>query len=604
MCGIFGGFSFEKSSFSGEIPGMMANSIWHRGPDNTGYWNNEEALLGNCRLSIIDLSTDGNQPFYSEKKDIVLVQNGEIYNYLELRDLLIREGVSFRSDSDTEVLLHAYSIWGPDFVRRLNGMFSIAIYDCRDSASVLRLYRDRLGVKPLYYSVDGGHLWFGSEIKALLAVGVKAEPNFSALKNYFALNYIPPPLTAFANIYHLKPGHYAEISGGAVKFNQYWDCNDIGLNADITFAEAKSGILTILDDAVRIRLRSDAPFGAFLSGGLDSSSVVGLMSLYKESPTRTFSIGFEDPKYDETFYAKLASQRFGTYHSTRLMSENALDIWSRFIWHCDQPHGDISFIPTYQVSELASQEVKMVLTGDGGDELFAGYDKYASFFSGECDKSDPQWFRDYARFTGLIETDLTKRLFKGELKESFEEGDPYSPITESMRRFSQDDHINRALYADTINLLPGNNLVKPDRMAMAHSLEVRSPFLDYRLVEYAFSLPGSMKLKGVETKYIYKMAVQDLLGETLTWRKKQMFTVPVGDWFRGHLADFCAIVLLDQRTLSRGLYVESVMREIIEDHTSARKNYTRQLRALISLEIWFRLFIDKDMSTLEAITSK
>ncbi|ABI46358.1 asparagine synthase (glutamine-hydrolyzing) [Synechococcus sp. CC9311] len=604
MCGIFGGFSFEASAFSGELPVMMAKSILHRGPDNTGYWSNEEALLGNCRLSIIDLSKNGNQPFYSKNKDIVVVQNGEIYNYIELRDLLIGEGACFQSDSDTEVVLHAYAIWGPDFVSRLNGMFSIAIYDSRVSTAVLRLYRDRLGVKPLYYCIDGGCLWFGSEIKAILAAGVKANPNYNALRSYFALNYIPPPQTAFANIYHLQPGHSAAITKSGVKLNRYWDCNDIGLNEDITTAEAKSGIITLLDDAVRIRLRSDAPFGAFLSGGLDSSSVVGLMSLYKESPTKTFSIGFEDARYDETSYAEMASKRFGTYHSTKIMSENALDIWSKFIWHCDQPHGDISFIPTYQVSENASQEVKMVLTGDGGDELFAGYDKYASFFSGECDRSHPRWFSDYAQFTGLIEADMAKRLFKGEIKASFEENDPYAPITESMLRFGQDDHINKVLYADTVNLLPGNNLVKPDRMAMAHSLEVRSPFLDYRLVEYAFSLPGKMKLKGTETKYIYKMAVEELLGETLTWRKKQMFTVPVGDWFRGHLADFCSRILLDNRSLSRGLYAESVLREVIEDHTSARKNYTRLLRALISLEIWFRLFIDQDMSNLELITSK
>lgn len=601
MCGIFGGYSFRAQDFDSAVLEEMAGSIWHRGPDARGVWNNERAAVGNCRLSIIDLSERSDQPLFSEDGQIVLVQNGEIYNFLELRESLLREGARFSTSGDTEVLLRAYETWGPGFVTRLNGMFAIAVYDGRDEGGTLRLYRDRLGVKPLYLSGDpeSGRLWFGSEIKALLATGIERSPDLDAIAQYLALNYIPPDQTAFEGIRHLPPAHWAEITPAGIRLTRYWDLSAVAVERDMSEAEAKSGLLALLDDATRIRMRADAPFGAFLSGGLDSSSVVGFMSMYQTDPVRTFSIGFDDPRFDESDHARAAARRFGTLHERRVTEYEAAELWPKFIWHVDQPHGDVSFIPMYQVSALASRDVKMVLTGDGGDELFAGYEKYARFFASGTADLPEGWQDDFARQSGLLLDDEPEQLLSGELAAAFRETNPYRALLKEMQRAPGGDPINQVLHAETAILLPGNNLVKPDRMAMANSLEVRSPFLDYRMAEFAFSVPGAMKLQGQETKAIYKLAVRDLLGDALTWRKKQMFTVPIGEWFRQSLAGYCRELLLDGRLESRGLVESRKLSEMLEAHIHGTHNYTRQIRALISLEIWFRLFIDQDPVWLE-----
>jgi asparagine synthase (glutamine-hydrolysing) len=346
-------------------------------------------------------------------------------------------------------------------------------------------------------------------------------------------------------------------------------------------------------------MRADAPFGAFLSGGLDSSSVVGVMSLYQTEPVRTFSIGFDDARFDETEHALAAAKRFGTLHEKGTMLAEASDLWAKFIWHVDQPHGDVSFIPMFQVSELASRDVKMVLTGDGGDELFAGYEKYATFFSGGVETLTEGWQDRYARESGLLRGNQSELLLTGSLAEAFHQADPFRRLSDEIKRVPGQDPINQVLFAETAMLLPGNNLVKPDRMAMANSVEARSPFLDYRMAEFAFRVPGALKLKNGETKAIYKLAVQDLLGDDLTWRKKQMFTVPIGEWFRQKLAGFCRELLLDGRFGARGIFDEQAVSDMLEAHIRGTENFTRQLRALISLEIWFRLFIDQDSDWLE-----
>ena len=351
-------------------------------------------------------------------------------------------------------------------------------------------------------------------------------------------------------------------------------------------------------------MRSDAQFGAFLSGGLDSSSVVGFMSLYQKTPVRTYSIGFRNSGYDETYFARLASQRFGTLHEVNYMEPDLAALWPRFIWHVDQPHGDVSFMPMDQVSAVASRDVKMVLTGDGGDELFAGYEKYADFFSeGRVDHLETGWEDRFVRSSGLLQADEGQRLLIGPLKSAFGDLDPYHALAGPVRLADGQDPINRVLFAETTVLLPGNHLVKPDRMAMANSLEVRSPFLDYRMAEFAFQMPGALKLTGGETKSIYKKAVQPLLGSELTYRKKQMFTVPVGDWFRTSLAGYCRDMLLDGRLGARGIVDPAFVAEMLAAHLSGTANYTRQLRALISLELWFRLFIDQD-DALRAIAQQ
>ncbi|MFU1477799.1 asparagine synthase (glutamine-hydrolyzing) [Roseovarius sp. C7] len=380
MCGIFGAFEAGGLHLSDAVLNDMAKSILHRGPDHIGLFREGACALGNCRLSIIDLTAAANQPQFSDDGQIVVVQNGEIYNYLELRDELIAAGYQFATTGDTEVLLRAFEAWGPRFVERLNGMFAIAIYD--RSSDILYLFRDRLGVKPLYLYQDGdGRLLFASEIKALLSAGIQPVPDMGAIAQYLALNYIPQPKTVLAGVSHLPPGHMATIDvHSGLKVERYWDLAAVQSNAEMTEAEAKSGLLTLLDDATRIRMRSDAEYGAFLSGGLDSTSVVGFMSLYRPEGLRSFSIGFDDPRFDEFSFAHLAAERFGTIYQTQIMPMETTNRWARFIWHCDQPHGDVSFIPMDQVSALAARDVRMVLTGDGGDELFAGYEKYLSIF--------------------------------------------------------------------------------------------------------------------------------------------------------------------------------------------------------------------------------
>lgn len=595
MCGIFGNFCFTGANVSRATLMEMADAMRHRGPDAVGVDVDTHAALGNVRLSILDLSEASNQPMLSEDARIALVQNGEIYNFVELRDELRRHGYRFRTTGDTEVLLRAYEQWGPDFVSRLNGMFAIAVHDRRDGR--LWLFRDRLGVKPLFWfgGTGAGRFWFASEIKALLAAGVPAEPDMDALAQYLALNYVPAPQTAFRNIRHLPPGHLAEVTSGGVDIRPWWDLSEVTPEPEMTAAEAKAGLLALLDDATRLRMRSDAEFGAFLSGGLDSASVVGLMSLYQTAPVRSFSIGFEDPKFDETHFAQLASSRFGTLHRMEIMDVDATALWPRFIWHVEQPHGDVSFMPTDQVAAVASHDVKMVLTGDGGDELFAGYGKYADFFpGGRTEHLGQDWEDAYVRESGLLQHHESDDLLSGELAEAFRAADPYRALSRNIRRAPGQDPINRVLFAETVTLLPGNNLVKPDRMAMANSLEVRSPFLDYRLVEFAFRVPGALKLAHGETKAIYKAAVRDLLGEELTRRRKQMFTVPVGDWFRESLAQYCRSLLLDGRMGARGLIQEQTVSDMLQAHIAGHANHTRKLRALISLEIWFRIFIDQD----------
>ncbi|QHQ36701.1 asparagine synthase (glutamine-hydrolyzing) [Algicella marina] len=597
MCGIFGAIVAEGRKIAPARFEAMQTCLRHRGPDARGFDTDGRTTLGNVRLSIIDLSDASDQPLISEDGKVAVVQNGEIYNYIELREELRAEGAVFRTTGDTEVILHAFRHWGPDFVTRLNGMFAIAVHD--RATGTTYLYRDRLGVKPLYLAKTEDGIFFASEIKALLAAGLPRQANLDALAQFFALNYIPAPHTAFAGIVHLMPGHMAAI-GETMEIRRYWSLSGIRPDPKMTEAEAEAGLRRLLDDATRIRLRSDAPFGAFLSGGLDSTSVVASMRDHIEGEIRTYSIGFTDARFDETKWAEAAAKLFETQHVAKIVEQDITRLWPRFIYHCDQPHGDVSFMPTDQVSQLAVQDVKMVLTGDGGDELFAGYEKYLGIFpEGSAEELTAGWEDGYARASGLLHGDQSARLLTGGLFDAFHDSDPYRQLADAMRAYPMQDPINRVLLGDTTVLLPGNNLVKPDRMAMANSLEVRSPFLDYRMAEFAFTVPGWMKLKGGETKAVYKSAMVQRLGRDLTYRRKQMFTVPIGEWFKDTLTEYCRDMLLDGRLAARGLFDAAVVEEMLEAHVAGRENLTRQLRALISIEIWFRLFIDEDEDMLE-----
>jgi len=584
MCGIFGYFDREGRSLTAGILNEMAGAIRHRGPDGQGVFSGAGLALGNQRLSIIDVE-GGTQPFLSDNGDIVVVQNGEIFNHIELAAELAGTRYACRTHSDTEVLLRLYERDGIDFVSSLNGMFAIAIYDRR--LDCLYLVRDRIGVKPLYLHEDGRRAVFSSEIKSILQATGSLPMNDEALHHYLTYNYVPRPFTMFAGVSHVLPGHWMRIDRAGTTSHRWWDLSSIQPVEQSESAWIEE-LNATLDDAVRIRLRADVPFGAFLSGGVDSSTIVGLMSRHMSNPVQTFSIGFDDPRYDETAFAQQASDLFGTRHLSQRVAPNMLDLWPMATYHCDQPHGDISFLPTYKVSEMAAKHVKMVLTGDGGDELFAGYDKYRDFFATDVAAMDDAAFRRaYYRNISLFQDEQKARLYKNP---AASRPNSFGLISELFDKVPHWDRINQALYIDMELLLSGNNLVKPDRMGMAVSLEARTPFLDYRMMELAFRMPGDMKLRNGETKYLLKKAVAPMIGHDLAYRQKQMFTVPVGSWFRDELREYCR-EMLGENSFGRrnGLFSDEVS-VLVENHIQGSHNNTREIRALIALEHWARAF--------------
>ncbi|MFV1873084.1 MAG: asparagine synthase (glutamine-hydrolyzing) [Oleiphilus sp.] len=593
MCGIFGYFDQQGKSVASHVLKEMGDVINHRGPDGQGIYNDDELAigLGNQRLAILDLE-HGEQPFYSYKEDIVVVQNGEIFNHVELAQELKLDGFPCKTHCDTEVILRLYERDGIQGISCLNGMFAIAIYDKNKDS--LYLIRDRVGEKPLYFSRLNDRIIFGSEIKSILKLTGKPSLDFKALQKYLAFNYVPMPDTMFNGVKHVKPGSYLEINRNECIEHKWWNLSNANVE-NKSETEWITHFNSVLDDAVDIRLRSDVPFGAFLSGGVDSSSVVGLMSKHMKTPVKTYCIGFDDPKYDESPFAREAAERFNTDHTQEIVEPNLLSYWPLATYHSDQPHGDVSFLPTYCVAKLASKDVKMVLTGDGADELFAGYDKYKNFFTNQsaCLESDIEFSEAYSKNIALFaHEDIKALLSEKSRNEVSEENICLQMVKELISEVPQMDRINQALYIDTQLLLSGNNLVKPDRMGMAVSIENRAPFLDYRMIELAFSIPGKLKLNNGETKYIYKKAVSKLIGERLAYRKKQMFTVPVGEWFKDKLKPLCEDLLLSERTKKREIFNYDQVRKLLLDHCDETQNNTREIRALMAFEYWCREFLD------------
>jgi len=596
MCGIFGYFDLNNKRLHQDEIELMGSLINHRGPDGTGIFSDKEQSisLGNNRLAIIDVK-NGNQPFYSDNKEIVVVQNGEIFNFLELREELINKGLKFDTKSDTEVILRLYELYGVSELRKLNGMFSISIFDKRKKA--LYLIRDRIGEKPLYYNFQDNRLIFASEIKSILSIVKSREVDLESLNQYLTFNYVPPPRTMFKDIKQVMPGSYIRIDENNFSEVKWWELSEIN-SEQKKEKELKDSIYATLEDAVKIRLRSDVPFGAFLSGGIDSSSVVGLMSKNLNDPVKTFCIGFNENNFDESLFAKQAAERFHTDHYLEKVSPNLLDLWEETIYHCDQPHGDVSFMPTLRVAQLASKKVKVVLTGDGGDELFAGYDKYLNFFEKYGNGlSDIDFYSKYFENITLFNNELREELYSKATKSKINHQESENIMSTLLDKSKHFDQINKALYIDTMLLLPGNNLIKPDRMGMAVSIENRSPFLDFNMVELAFSIPGNLKLNNGESKLILKRTFESLIGKKLTYRKKQMFTVPIGNWLKTDLKDFCYDLLLSPKSRKRNLFNYIFIEKMIDKHMSGEKNYTREIRALMALELWFRVFkVDCEIS--------
>lgn len=585
MCGIFGYYHRDGRSLDADALAAMGEAIRHRGPDDRGVYATKGMAIGNQRLSIIDLQ-GGHQPFVSDDGQIIVVQNGEIFNHIELAQDLARAGHPCRTHSDTEVLLRLYESEGMGFLHKLNGMFAFAIIDNREQA--LYIVRDRIGVKPLYVHDDSRQLTFASEIKSILKAGMpKPAMDKEALHHYLSFNYVPAPYTLYEGIKHLMPGHVMKVTSDGSKTWRWWNLADVQPVHGRTEADWIEEFNAIIDDAVRLRLRCDVPFGAFLSGGVDSSTVVGLMARHMTEPVKTFCIGFHDPRYDESGFAQAAADRFGTEHTMERVDTDMLDLWSMATYHCDQPHGDVSFLPTYRVSELAVRDVKVVLTGDGADELFAGYDKYKDFFAQPdiAALDDNTFQRRYFDSISLFSVEGKRNLYGAEMRAGAGRLDSFDVAKPWFGAVPHQDRINQALFLDMQLLLSGNNLVKPDRMGMAVSLEARTPFLDYRMMEFAFRMPGDLKLRGDETKYIYKKAVAGLIGDDLAYRKKQMFTVPVGDWFRREKVAYCEQSFAILQGLDGLIDVAQANRMLLE-HIAGTRNQTREIRALVSLSHW------------------
>lgn len=597
MCGIFGYWNPRREALADATLAAMGEALRHRGPDDAGLHHDRArgVAVGNRRLSIIDLA-GGHQPFVSDDGRIAVVQNGEIFNHVELAAELRAKGVALRTHSDTEVILRLYEREGMACLQRLNGMFAIAIDDAREDA--LYLARDRIGVKPLYVMQAGETTLFASEIKAFWPYPSAKRSvdaiDIEAVHHYLSFNYIPAPWTIWRSVRHVMPGTWQRFGrDGRVHTERWWRLADQA-EAPQSFEAWAEECLSLLDDATRIRLRADVPFGAFLSGGVDSSTIVGLMARHVKEPVKTFCIGFEDPRYDESAFAAEAARRFGCDHTSEVAELNMLQRWPQVLAALDQPHGDASFMPTLRVSELAARHVKVVLTGDGGDELFAGYDKYAAFFARPGALALPQaaFERAYFDSISLFSPAAKAALYRPALRAQLQGLDSFEAAAQAWFAESRHfDRINQALYLDMQLLLSGNNLVKPDRMGMAVSIEARTPFLDWRVMEFAFRTPGAAKLApDGDKKHWLKRAVAPLIGEDLAHRKKQMFTVPIGDWFRAELHGWLRDTLTGSALLAEWFEPEAIT-QLLDRHRSGEANFTRELRALAALAVWERMGI-------------
>ncbi len=630
MCGIAGFVANGETPPVAErtvVLDRMCRSLVHRGPDDQGMMVEGPVSLGMRRLSIIDL-VGGHQPISGEDGTVTIVFNGEIYNFRDLQRQLETRGHTFRTRSDTEAIVHLYEEYGASCVDHLNGMFAFAIWDDRNRK--LFIARDRTGEKPLYYTVTPtGAFVFGSEIKALLEhPDVERETNLDALDAYFTLGYVPDPLSIFRDIHKLPPGHHLTFADGRVSVQQYWD---------FTFEPASSRreedyldeLRALLDEAVRLRLISDVPLGAFLSGGIDSSTVVGLMARHMDQPVKTFSIGFHEDSYNELKYARLTAKKFGTDHHEFFVTPDIWEIVEELAWHFDEPFADSSAIPTYMVSKLAREHVTVVLSGDGGDELFAGYTRYLVEQQRSGFANLPAFMRkgimqplsrrlphgargrNYLHNISLdpldryldsvsIFTGLNKQLLYSEDFRRRLGGDGFiaARFRDYGMKVKTGEPLDRLLYIDSKTYLPGDILTKVDRMSMAGSLEARVPLLDHKVIDFVTRIPASMKLTGHETKHLFKRAIKDLVPEEILNRPKQGFGVPIQEWINQQLRDRLRDTLREPRTRQRGYVEPAYLDVLLDEHERGRRDHSMALWALLMLELWHRQFVDSPRASL------
>jgi asparagine synthase (glutamine-hydrolysing) len=628
MCGICGlARTPDGAPFGPELLGRMVRTIVHRGPDDEGIYTDGKVGLGNRRLSIIDVE-GGHQPLSNEDGTIWIAYNGEAYNFAEVRDELLGRGHAFRTRSDTETLVHAYEEWGLDFIHRFRGMFAFALWDKRTDR--LLLFRDRIGVKPLYYTrLPDQTLVFGSELKTILAhPGVRREVEPRALDLYLTLEYVPAPYAMFKDIFKLPAGHYLVYENGRITIHKYWDIAPPegagGKTAGPLSLEAtRDELYSLLKESVKLRLVSDVPLGAFLSGGIDSSTIVGLMRELGANPLRTFSIGFKDQTYNELAYARRIAERFETAHEELILEPQALELTEKLVRHLDEPLGDFSIFPTYLVSQMARRHVTVALSGDGGDELFAGYEHYqaqkmarwpgvaaaARLLGAAANRLRPSEKKKGAwnklrRFSqGLAHGAghrhlrwmmfLTERMKRGLYTAGFQEalggvgplreGAPFAGYFAAANGF---DRTTGEQFLDLKAYLVDDIMVKVDRMSMAVSLEAREPLLDHKLAEFAFRLPGRLKLRGLATKWIFKTTAERLLPKDNIYRKKEGFSIPIKQWLKVELKDLIRDTLSERRIREAGFFEYAPVEQMMNAHLAGKENYSHQLWALLVFEIW------------------
>jgi asparagine synthase (glutamine-hydrolysing) len=626
VCGIVGIVRSDGKAVDQALVERMCAAIRHRGPDDDGFYFEIPAGLGMRRLSIIDLKS-GKQPIHNQDGTAWIVFNGEIYNYLELRKNLEKLGHSFYTNSDTEAIIHAYERYGADCPKYLRGMFAFAIWDSRTQE--LFLARDRVGKKPLLYAQVKNQFVFGSEFNALLLhpdISRDIEPE--ALDHYMSFMCVPAPLTAYRAIKKLEPGHTLRWHNGEVKIERYWQ-PDFSRKLNIREEEAGERTVEILRDAVRVRLMSEVPLGAFLSGGIDSSAVVALMSQESSEPVKTFSIGFEEQDFSELQHARRVAEHVGAEHHEFVVRPDALEVLPILVEHYGEPYADSSAIPTYYVARETRKHVTVALNGDGGDESFAGYERYAAMRLAEkyhrlpailrksiveqtanllpSSEERRSRFRDakrfleaaslprverYLRWVSAFDADAKRALYSEDFNHETKSVHAGDLLERWFARANGAGIVDAALLTDTMTYLPNDLLVKVDIASMAVSLEARSPFLDHHVIEFAASLPERLKLRGLTTKYILKRMLRRLLPSENLNRRKMGFGVPIGHWFRGTLQSFLRSTLLSEKALNRGLFKPETIKQLVELHTRSERDYSHQLWTLLMLELWFERFID------------
>jgi asparagine synthase (glutamine-hydrolysing) len=629
MCGITGMiYTDPRHPIDQELVRRMTSTLAHRGPDADGFLFGNGAALGHRRLSILDLA-GGDQPIYNEDGTKAVVFNGEIYNFRDLRRDLEARGHRFRTASDTETIVHAWEAYGDGCIRHLRGMFALALWDLRSRRLVLA--RDRVGKKPLYYLQAADRLIFASELKALIVdPSIKRAIDYRAVDDYLTFGAVPSPRTIYEGIAQLPPAHYLVWENGRVRAIEYWD---VPLDPPRPRPESEylEEFAALFSEAVRLRMISDVPLGAFLSGGIDSSAVVAAMAAVSPRPVLTTCVGFPSAAFNEAPHARAVAEQLGTDHHELMVEPRAADILPTLIWHLDEPFGDSSALPTYYVSKAAREHVKVALSGDGGDELFGGYAwryglnllefrvrrvlpgwwrhgvlgplaaawpkadrlpralRWKSFLRNLSLSAERAYFHDMSWFT----PDDKRALLTADLRRALEDHDPFLGFARHFERTEGQDHLRRITYVDAKTYLTNDILVKVDRMAMANSLEVRAPFLDHKIIEFAARVPTNLKFRGTTSKYLLKRYLERRLPAALVYRPKRGFSIPLAHWLRADLRDLAFDLLLSSRARARGYFVPETVRRLWDAHQRGRRDHAHRLWALMVLELWHRLFVDE-----------